>query len=113
MEKEHTLFAKHDQDGNGKLDKTECRAWLFPEETGEMLKYEADHLIEVGDRDKDGKVSYQEMFDAGAYYIGGKLQTQEHDEEGLADHALRADRLLDRAPLRRVQLGVESGDDGA
>ena len=80
MEKEHTLFAKHDQDGNGKLDKTECRAWLFPEETGEMLKYEADHLIEVGDRDKDGKVSYQEMFDAGAYYIGGKLQTQEHDE---------------------------------
>ena len=33
----------------------------LPEETGEMLKYEADHLIEVGDRDKDGKVSYQNV----------------------------------------------------
>ena len=80
MAKEHQLFAKHDLNNDDKLDFNERKAWMFPEETGEMLKYEANHLITAGDANADGKLSYQEMFDAGAYYIGGRLQTPDHDE---------------------------------
>ena len=71
-------FASRCQNGTDSFE--ERKAWMFPEETGEMLKYEANHLIEAGDSNGDGKLSYQEMFNAGAYYIGGRLQTPDHEE---------------------------------
>ena len=80
MKKEHLLFDRHDTNHDGVLSLPERRAGMFPEETGEMLRYEARHLIRVGDKNRDEKLSFEEMLEAGTFFIGGKLADPNHDE---------------------------------
>lgn len=61
----------YDKNGDKKLDKQETLNWLLPGNE-EIAEQEADHLLENGDTDKDGKLSIHEIVDHHDLFVGSE-----------------------------------------
>ncbi|XP_029848832.2 reticulocalbin-2 [Ixodes scapularis] len=61
----------YDRNGDKKLDKQETLNWLLPGNE-EIAEQEADHLLENGDTDKDGKLSIREIVDHHDLFVGSE-----------------------------------------
>lgn len=72
VKNERKQFADfRDKNGDGKLDKTEVREWIIPENF-DHARAEARHLIFESDRDKDGKLTKQEILDKYDLFVGSQ-----------------------------------------
>ncbi|XP_074641938.1 calumenin-A-like isoform X2 [Tubulanus polymorphus] len=64
-------FKEHDKDGNGYLSRDEVQAWSLPT-FDEAAIEEAKHLINESDKDKDGKLTKEEIVDAHEVFVGSQ-----------------------------------------
>ncbi|KER21986.1 hypothetical protein T265_09816 [Opisthorchis viverrini] len=75
---------ERDKDHDGKLDKEEVRAWIFPP-GDDHVESEVSHLLHSCDKDGDGKLSEQELVGCHETLIGSAVTNYgellaEHDE---------------------------------
>ncbi|GAA32149.2 calumenin [Clonorchis sinensis] len=75
---------ERDKDHDGKLDKEEVKAWIFPP-GDDHVESEVSHLLNSCDKDGDGKLSEQELIGCHETLIGSAVTNYgellaEHDE---------------------------------
>ncbi|XP_042197518.1 reticulocalbin-1 [Callorhinchus milii] len=74
-----------DLNKDGKMDKAEIRHWILPQDY-DHAQAEARHLVYESDKDKDQKLSKQEILDNWNMFVGsqatnyGEDLTRDHDE---------------------------------
>lgn len=61
----------YDKNGDKKLDREEILNWLLPGNE-EIAEQEAEHLIENGDANKDGKLAINEIIDHHDLFVGSE-----------------------------------------
>ncbi|EDO49919.1 predicted protein, partial [Nematostella vectensis] len=77
IELEKDFDTSFDKNKDGKLDQTEIRHWLFPDD--DMAKEEPAHMIKEADDNKDGKLSMEEILKHSSVFVDNG-ETPEHDE---------------------------------
>lgn len=70
-ETEKERFNEYDKNHDGKLDRTDIKPWILPDNV-ELAKEEADHLISRADDNKDGQLSEQEIVDHHDDFVGSQ-----------------------------------------
>lgn len=68
---EEERFGDFDKNKDGVLDKKEITDWVLPD-NNEAAVEEADHLIERSDKDKDGKLSIEEIVNNHEDFVGSQ-----------------------------------------
>jgi Ca2+-binding EF-hand superfamily protein len=68
---EKERFNEYDKNHDGKLDRTDIKPWILPDNV-ELAKEEADHLISRADDNKDGQLSEQEIVDHHDDFVGSQ-----------------------------------------
>jgi len=72
VESERKQFREiHDKNGDGKMDAGEVNGWINPPNYDHFAE-EAEHLVSESDRNRDGKVSKEEMLTKHDLYAGSQ-----------------------------------------
>lgn len=72
VESEREQFAEgRDMDGDGKLNRDEIAKWISPEDF-DPAKSEADHLMYNADKNKDKKLTKEEILDNMKFFVGSQ-----------------------------------------
>ena len=80
-------FDDYDKNRDGKLDRTELRAWILPD-LRNSVNEEVEHLFIETDFNKDNRLSKQEILDQHMFWVGSAVtdygnQLHKHDPQEL------------------------------
>lgn len=76
----------YDKNKDGKLDVDEMKLWLVPNVV-ETAKQESQHLFHEADANKDAQLSYDEIVDAYALFVGSEATNYGEHLEKFRHHS--------------------------